>query len=220
MTEESKKDNEHSGSSGESGPAPVGGDAAAAAYRKQAEEAGTTEPAQSTEDIGASAGEEEKPDALTELKDLLQRKAAEFDNYRKRVRREREELTERAAAALIEELLPVVDHLELALAADSESADDYRQGVAMILKQMQEILGRSGLEPIETLGRQFDPNYHEAVIREETSEYPEGQITGELQRGYMLSGRVLRPARVKVAAPPENSSKNEEDDGPMEIPIR
>lgn len=220
MTEESKKDNENSGSSGESGPAPVGGDAAAAAYRKQAEEAGTAEPAQSTEDIGAPAGEEEKPDALTELKDLLQRKAAEFDNYRKRVRREREELTERAAAALIEELLPVVDHLELALAADSESADDYRQGVEMILKQMREILGRSGLEPIETLGRQFDPNYHEAVVREETSEYLEGRITGELQRGYMLSGRVLRPARVKVAAPPENSAKDGEDDGPMEIPIR
>ncbi|HUX05741.1 MAG TPA: nucleotide exchange factor GrpE [Acidobacteriota bacterium] len=219
MTEESKKDDEHAAGAKDLNPKPLGGDVAAAAYRKQAEEAGVSK-------LGAPAGEGDsspttsEPDVLSGLKDLLQRKVAEFDNYRKRVRREREELTEQAAAALIEEMLPVVDHLELALAADSENADDYRLGVEMILKQMQEILGRHGLEPIEALGRRFDPHYHEAVVREETSDHPEDFVTSELQRGYLLGGRVLRPAKVKVAAPPEDSPDNEENGGPAEIPIR
>ena len=203
----------------------IAGDAAAAAYKRQAEEPRPSAPDDGGNGVsiesGEAAAEEEDSAAkqIAELTDLLQRKAAEFDNYRKRVRREREEITARATAALMEELLPVLDAFELALQADAGEGESFRKGVEMIANQLHELLARHGLEPIAALGRQFDPNFHEALAREERTDVPEGRVIDELQRGYLLGGRVLRPSRVRVAAHPEDPSGGGPDDGPREIPI-
>jgi molecular chaperone GrpE len=148
---------------------------------------------------------EPQPDPLEELrreKDALQdrllRSAAEFDNYRKRVDRERRDLAEYTAADVMKELLPVVDNLERALAAAGEG-DPLRKGVELILKQIQDLLRKRGVKPIEALGADFDPNFHEAVIHEASSEHREGEVIEELQRGYLLGDKLLRPAMVKVA---------------------
>ena len=148
---------------------------------------------------------EPQPDPVEELrreKDALQdrllRSAAEFDNYRKRVDRERRDLAEYTAADVMKELLPVVDNLERALAAAGEG-DPLRKGVELILKQMQDLLRKRGVKPIEALGADFDPNFHQAVIHEASSEHREGEVIEELQRGYLLGDKLLRPAMVKVA---------------------
>jgi molecular chaperone GrpE len=144
-------------------------------------------------------------DALDELKrekealqDRLLRTAAEFDNYRKRVDRERRDLAEYTAADLVGEMLPIVDNLERALAAAPE-ADPLRKGVELIHKQMLDLLRKRGVKAIEALGADFDPNFHQAVIHEPSSEHREGEVIEELQRGYLLGDRLLRPAMVKVA---------------------
>jgi molecular chaperone GrpE len=132
------------------------------------------------------------------LQDRLLRNAAEFDNYRKRVDRERRDLTEHTAAEVVTEFLPIVDNLERALAAASE-ADPLRKGVELTLKQLLDLLRKRGVRPIEAVGADFDPNFHEAVIHEVSSEHREGEVIAELQRGYLLGERLLRPAMVKVA---------------------
>src|SRR5262245_51462078 len=148
-----------------------------------------------------------QPDPLAEvrrekdaLQDRLLRTAAEFDNYRKRVDRERRDLAEYTAAEVVSEMLPIVDNLERALAAASE-ADPLRKGVELIHKQMLDMLRRRGVKLIEALGADFDPNFHQAVIHEASSEHREGEVMEELQRGYLLGERLLRPAMVKVAKP-------------------
>jgi molecular chaperone GrpE len=219
MSEENKRDEEEAREQATpEEPLMLRSDAAVAAYRKQAEEA--TEASVPAEGHAQPAAEAEI-DEVEELKDLLQRKVADFENYRKRVQRERDEMAARAAAALIGELLPVLDGLELALASEGEGADDYRKGVEMILQQFRDVLKRHGLEPIESVGRQFDPHLHEALASQVTSEHPEGWIVDELQRGYTLAGKVLRPARVRVVVPPEQGEEEEEgrEDGPRRIPI-
>ncbi|MBA2301388.1 MAG: nucleotide exchange factor GrpE [Acidobacteria bacterium] len=136
-----------------------------------------------------------------ELKDLLLRKTAEFDNYRKRTDRERQALSDAIAAGVIEELLPLVDDLERALKADpvGEGADAYRRGVELVLKQLEEILRKRGVRPIESLGADFDPYYHQAVSYEPAEGRREGEIIEDFRRGYMLGDRLLRPSMVKVA---------------------
>lgn len=136
-----------------------------------------------------------------EYRDLLLRKTAELDNYRKRVERERAAADEAAAADLIGELLPIVDNLERALetGADTAAAAAYRTGVALIHKQLLDLLARRQVVPIDTAGRDFDPHYHQAVAHEASGGHAEGQIIGELRRGYLLAGRLLRPAMVRVA---------------------
>jgi molecular chaperone GrpE len=141
-------------------------------------------------------------DALRREKDALQdrllRTAAEFDNYRKRVDRERRDLAEYIAAEVIGELLPIIDNLGRALAAASET-DPLRKGVELTLKQMLDLLRKRGVKPIEALGADFDPNFHQAVIHEASSAHREGEVMEELQRGYLIGERLLRPAMVKVA---------------------
>jgi molecular chaperone GrpE len=136
-----------------------------------------------------------------EFQDLLLRKIAEFDNYRKRTERERRDFNERAAADLIAELLPLVDNLERALAAETgePGADAYRTGVELIHKQLLDVLARRGVTPIDPLGAPFDPHLHEAVAREHGSDRPEGEVVAVFSRGYALGDRLLRPAMVKVA---------------------
>jgi molecular chaperone GrpE len=146
-------------------------------------------------------------DALTELQrerdqyyDLLLRKTAEFDNYRRRTERERQAQAEAAGADVLKELLPLVDDLERALKADSgEGTESYRRGVELILKRLGDTLKRRGVTTIDALGADFDPNYHQAVAYEPAEGRREGEVIEEFGRGYMLGDRLLRPSMVKVA---------------------
>ena len=136
-----------------------------------------------------------------EFKDLLLRKSAEFENYRKRTDRERASFIETAAAGILEELLPLLDDLERALKAEagSEGSDAYRRGVELIHRQLTDLLRKRGVKPIEAVGVDFDPNYHQAVAHEPVEGRREGEIVEEFRRGYMLGDRLLRPSMVKVA---------------------
>ena len=137
------------------------------------------------------------------LQDRLLRTAAEFDNYRKRMDRERKDLSEYATTDVLLELLPIVDNFERALQAPAGTeADAFRKGIELIHKQMLDLLRKRGVTPLETLGAEFDPNFHQAVIQEPSAEHREGEVMQELQRGYMLGERLLRPAMVKVATRP------------------
>lgn len=133
--------------------------------------------------------------------DRLLRKTAEFDNYRKRTDRERQQLAEAAAADLLEELLPLVDDMERALKADpgSEATNAIRKGVELIHKQLLETLRKRGVKPIEALGADFDPHFHMAVAHDPAEGRREGEVIEEFRRGYLLGDRLLRPAMVKVA---------------------
>jgi molecular chaperone GrpE len=162
-----------------------------------------------TEDAAPSAGATaDTPAEVAELQkqrddfyDRLLRKTAEFDNYRKRIERERQQVTEAAAADLIQELLPLVDDLERALKADAgtEGAEAYRRGVELIHTQLLDILRKRGVTPIDALGADFDPHYHQAVAHEPARGRRDGEVIEEFGRGYMLGDRLLRPAMVKVA---------------------
>jgi molecular chaperone GrpE len=135
--------------------------------------------------------------------DRLLRQAAEFDNYRKRVERERRELSEFAAADLIKDLVPLVDDLERALAAAppaSPAVERYRAGVELIHRQLLELLRKRGVRPIEALGADFNPHLHQAVSQEASPGHREGEVIEELRRGYKLGDRLLRPSMVKVAS--------------------
>jgi molecular chaperone GrpE len=135
-----------------------------------------------------------------EYYDRLLRKSAEFDNYRKRVDRERRELSEWAAADILTDLIAIVDDFERALAAEAPpGAEAYRAGVELTHRQLLDLLRRRGATAIESIGADFDPHIHQAVVYEETPGAREGEIVGELRKGYRLGERLLRPAMVKVA---------------------
>lgn len=143
-----------------------------------------------------------------EYYDQLLRKAAEFDNYRRRSEKERRELVEYANADLLRDILPFVDDLERALAAasDARTASDpvaalqsYRTGVELIQRQLADLLRKKGVTPIEALGADFDPHVHQAVTSEPSAAHREGEVMAELRKGYKLGDRLLRPAMVKVA---------------------
>ena len=135
------------------------------------------------------------------LQDRLLRMAAEFDNYRKRIDRERREQSEAVAESVLLDLLPIVDDLERALQAPATGdADAYRAGVELILRGMQDVLRRRGVTPIDTTDADFDPRVHQAVSQEPSEMHRPGQIIAEFRRGYMLGERLLRAAMVKVAA--------------------
>ncbi len=132
--------------------------------------------------------------------DRLLRKSAEFDNYRKRIERERREQADQAVVDLLEELLLVVDDFDLALTVDADqTAGAYRKGIELIHAKLHDLLKKHGVRPIEALGADFDPNVHQAVIHEVSPAHREGEVIGELRRGYTINDRLLRPAMVKVA---------------------
>jgi molecular chaperone GrpE len=160
--------------------------------------------------------DEQQPDAeqeaiLAELAELrkqaeenyqkLLRSQADFDNFRRRSRQEREELAKYASLKLIEQLLPVVDNFDRALSSSKETKDfeSLAKGVEMIWRQLDQVLSQEGLKPMETVGQPFNPEYHQAVAQVESEEHEEGIIVEELQKGYMLKDKVLRPAMVKVS---------------------
>ena len=135
-----------------------------------------------------------------ELYDRLLRATAEFDNYRKRIERERRERADWAAADLIGEVLSVIDDFERALAVPSPpEAKVYRDGVELIHRQLLDVLKKRGVSAIDTRGRDFDPALHQAVAHDEVPGAREGEILDELRRGYRLGDRLLRPAMVRVA---------------------
>ncbi|SRR5579883_517288 len=141
--------------------------------------------------------------------------AADFDNYRKRTQRERDELELQVKCSTINELLPVVDNFERARSQIKPQTDQettIHKSYQSVYKQLVECLKRIGVAPMRSEGKEFDPNLHEAVMRQPTDEYPEGTVMEELVRGYVLGERVLRHALVKVAAAPEPVITSEETD--------
>ena len=133
-----------------------------------------------------------------QLTDQLLRKQADIENVKKRLAREKEEFQKFSLAQMIQSLLPILDGFELALKSDA-TGEDYRRGVEIIYLQFLGTLQRMGLESIESVGKPFDPNLHEAIAAVETDEYPDQQVVDEMQRGYFFKQRLLRPARVRVA---------------------
>jgi molecular chaperone GrpE len=147
----------------------------------------------------SDAGERERlAKEKSELQDLLQRRQAEFENYRRRSERERSELFEYAAMDTVKALLPVLDDFERALKV--ETADkEYARGMELIYNRLYESLRKLGLEPLSTEGTLFNPHEHHAVDMVDTKEHPDQSILEEYQRGYKFKGRLLRPAMLKVA---------------------
>lgn len=133
------------------------------------------------------------------LLDRLARLQAEFENARKRAAREQQEFRDFAAADAIKALLPSLDSFERALRTPEAKASDFRNGVELIYKQMQDALAKMGVRPVPAEGQPFDPHMHEAIEMVETSDVPDHHVVEELQRGYKLKDRLLRPAMVKVA---------------------
>ena len=134
--------------------------------------------------------------------DRLLRTTAEFDNYRKRVDRERREQGEQAVTAILRDLLAIVDDFDLALAVDAGDDDKtaaYRKGIELIEAKLHDLLRKYGVKPIEALGTDFDPTLHQAVVHEPSPGHRDGEVIEELRRGYMIGDRLLRPAMVKVA---------------------
>jgi molecular chaperone GrpE len=128
------------------------------------------------------------------------RKTAEFENYRKRVDRERREQADQHVVDILLDLLTVVDDFDRALTVEpSGGSDAYRKGVELIHGKLHDLLRKRGVRPIEALGADFDPNLHQAVIQEVSPDHREGEVIGELRRGYMIGDRLLRPSMVKVA---------------------
>jgi molecular chaperone GrpE len=135
-----------------------------------------------------------------DYKDRWLRKSAEFDNYRRRIERERREQADQAIVDLLQDLLSIVDDFDRALTVDAgEGGAAYRKGIELIYGKLQDLLRRYGVKPLDALGADFDPNVHQAVMHEESPEHREGEVIGELRKGYTINDRLLRPAMVKVA---------------------
>nr|WP_241734606.1 nucleotide exchange factor GrpE [Paenibacillus alvei] len=129
------------------------------------------------------------------------RAQADFDNFRRRTLKEKEDFAKYASAKLVTELLPVLDNFERALATEqaSSEAESFIKGVDMIFRQLGQVLEQEGVKPMEAVGQPFNPEFHQAVMTVDTDEYEEGVVVEELQKGYMLKDKVLRPAMVKVS---------------------
>jgi molecular chaperone GrpE len=140
-----------------------------------------------------------------ELMNTLVRRQADFENYRKRIEKERQQERHRGVEGLIEQLLPMLDAFDRALVGHDDPANaDYRRGFEMIRGQLWSSLAKQGLERIQAVGKEFDPHLHHAIENVETAEHAPGVVVGELQPGYLFHGRVLRPAMVRVSSPPAN----------------
>ena len=160
---------------------------------------------ESDEGTDENAGPEtltEAQEAIAELNERIVRLTADFDNFRKRAQREKDEARQFANQGLLEKLLPVLDNFEMALTAVKDAGPSVRDGVQMILDQLRGVLKESGVEPVDAMGQPFDPNLHEALSQEETTEVEEGTVVQQVQRGYKLNDRLVRPARVVVAKAP------------------
>ena len=182
----------------------IGSEEAAAAQTGEEPEVELLEVGGAAVDDGGD--EEEDVEALrreiADLRDRSMRTLADFDNYRKRAERERAENRRATAAEVVREFLDVVDNLERAAAAGG-SAGDLKTGVDMIVRQLADVLRRQGVERVPAVGERFDPALHDAVSRQEDPEADEPRVVEEMQAGYRMHDRLLRPSRVVVAVPPE-----------------
>lgn len=181
--------------------------------------------AQSTDSAGQDEPLDSEENSVENLKrerdenyDLLLRKQAEFDNFRKRVTKEKEELRLSAQAAVIEKVLNIVDAFEKGLSSLEQESEEsaletYRQGYELMFEEFKSVLKKFNVTEIPGSGTCFDPNVHEAVVREVTTEYEEGEILEEYRKGYMIKDRLLRPAQVKVAVQPDKLAVGEEESG-------
>ncbi len=182
-------------------------DAKAAEAEEDTQESEAAEEAQGAEDAAEDSGkengetekeEEVKEEGKEDTEELRYlRLMADFQNYKKRVEKEKRDLYSYANEKLMNELLAVVDNFERAL--DHDADEGFKEGIEMIFKQLQDVLEKSGLAEIPALGEEFDPNVHSAVMTEETEEYESGKVSGVMQKGYTLNGKVIRPSMVKVA---------------------
>ncbi|GGF83417.1 nucleotide exchange factor GrpE [Paenibacillus aceti] len=163
---------------------------------------------QQTEKAAEAAAEENANGELKKLQaELLEqqqrllRVQADYDNFRRRTVKEKEDLAKYASSKLISELLPVIDNFERALStvSDNEEVAAYAKGVEMIIRQFETVLQAEGLVKMETVGEVFNPEFHQAIMQVESDEYEEGIVVEEVQRGYLLKDKVLRPAMVKVS---------------------
>ena len=154
---------------------------------------------------GASPDQEEDENLQADLdrfRDLALRSQADFENYKKRSAREKEEAVKYANSALLERLMPVVDNFELGLDAargEGETSPVF-SGMSMVLKQLMDFLTEQGLQPIDATGQKFDPNLHEAIAHEPSDQFPEGIVTRQTRRGYRMKDRLLRPSSVVVSS--------------------
>jgi len=149
---------------------------------------------------------------LAEARSKYLRLAADFENYKKRVRQEQLETIQHASAELIGRLLPVLDDLNNVLDHKPRGIDEsWVKGLELSVRKLEEALGTHGLQAIDAVGARFDPKQHEAVGHEESTEHPEDTVVSELRRGYRLRDRVVRPALVKLARPPAVRSENPTD---------
>ena len=165
--------------------------------------------------VGNSAQAAESADSLSEqiqklqaekqeLMNTLVRRQADFENYRKRIDKERHHDRNRGVEVLIESILPVLDAFDRALDQAGDSAsEEYLKGFELIRRQLSDLLAKQGLKRIEAVGKEFDPHFHHAIERVETHEHPDGVVIAEMQPGYVFHGRVLRPAMVRVASQPD-----------------
>lgn len=154
---------------------------------------------------------EESGRLVSEYLDHLQRLQAEFDNYKKRVDREKAELIEYASAELVSELIDIMENLQrgVASAKGSDDIDSIVKGMEMVSTQLKDILGSRGLKPIEAVGKKFDPHYHEAMMMTPTDEYPYNTVIEEFQQGYMIKDKVIRYSKVRVSVNENNSNNSE-----------
>ncbi len=189
-------DKEKTEETAEQAPAP---EAAEGAACEAAEEAAAQEETQS-----APAGEadeiEKLEDEIAAEKDRNIRLLADFDNFRRRVTREKNETYQRAAESTITEFLPVLDNFDRAIAQAPEAGDAFADGVRMVYGQLSEVLAKAGVKPVEALGAAFNPEEHEAIAYQPSPDAPEGQVIYEAKRGYRMGDRVIRPASVIVSS--------------------
>jgi len=142
-----------------------------------------------------------------ELMDTLVRRQADFENFRKRLEKERQQDRHRGVESLVEHILPVLDAFDRALDGSGDGANaEYRKGFELIRKQLWDALAKQGLKRVESVGKDFNPHFHHAIETVETSEHADGVVIDELQPGYLFHERVLRPAMVRVASAPESRS--------------
>lgn len=183
-------------------------DAAEAAAEAPDAEAGTADAQAEAGAEEADAEAEQDPAAelealkkqLAEGVERMKRLQADFENFRRRTRQEKEELSSMVVQDFIKELLPMLDNFDRAMAAEATDAVKFQQGVEMIYNQLTDVLKSRGLELIDTKAAKFDPNFHQAVMRVENPELEDETIAMELQKGYMVKGKVIRPSMVQVVA--------------------
>ncbi len=137
---------------------------------------------------------------LQETESSLKRLRADFENFRRRTAKEKEEVGAVVAQEICRDMLPLLDNFERAMATEDKASENFQKGVEMIFTQFQEILKKNGLELIETKDAKFDPNFHQAVMRVQNPELEDDTISAELQKGYIVKGRVIRPSMVQVVA--------------------